>query len=161
MAVIVDANLLKDQLTHLELAMAGPGLVAFLSSEIEPYLRERAKRRFESEGDDVVGKWAPLKAVTQEIRANMGYGPAHPINMRTGQLEQWVTGSSFAVVNEGEGAFLRFPNQKASGVLGQKIATAQQGRDKPATPPRPVLGLDEVEMEFIEEALSLYLEGRW
>lgn len=50
---------------------------------------ETERRRFRDEGPG----WRPLADSTQQERARLGYGPAHPILHRTGSLEDSLTTS--------------------------------------------------------------------
>lgn len=155
MTGFIDIRLIGDtagvqaMLLHLETKLSPPGMGGFLLTHVDPYLRHRARDRFSSEGDDVVGQWTPLTAATQSIRAERGYGPAHPINRRTGELEDYIANSGGAVSIHPAGATLVFPGQAASGELADKVRTAQVGTDSPRTVPRPVLGMNERDLAAV------------
>jgi hypothetical protein len=156
--VVVDTHDAELTLTRLNTALSATGLVAFMTGSVAPYLAERAKARFDSEGDDVSGKWAALKDSTQEFRLHGGYPPSTPINHRTGQLERYITetGSDAAPIGT-TGAQLTFPGDvTADAALTQKMQTAQRGRAEPRTVPRPVLGVNERDVAFVTEALMFY-----
>lgn len=130
-------------LVRLDQAISPVGLTAFLGTRVDPYLRRRASERFENEGDDVTGAWAPLAPSTEYFRETEGFPAAHPINKRTGELEQYIIGEDALVVPLGAGAALELPGRQAGGWLAEKYKTAQQGKSYPRTQPRPVLGINE------------------
>src|SRR5512140_2118310 len=69
---------------------------AWLETTVDPWFRQRASDRFQSEGDDVSGPWMALKPATWDYRQNNPQGPfppEHPINVRTGKLGVFVTQS--------------------------------------------------------------------
>jgi hypothetical protein len=149
-------------LSALEIALEPASLAIFLGESIDPYIRSRAEARFASEGDDVVGKWLPLASSTEQIRAQAGYGPAHPINRRTGELEEYITKSPHRIETTPIGASLVMPGEPAGGELGKKVITAQEGWPASgrsgATPPRPVIGVNEKDLLFVLTSLSTYVE---
>lgn len=138
-------------------------IVGFLTGAVVPYLQKRGKARFEGEGDDVVGKWLPLTTGTQNIRESLGFPGAHPINRRTGELEEYIVGSSgMPTVMPGFGAGLEWPGTPPGGELAAKVATAQGGASAAEnalndTPARPVLGINEQDMGAVIVMLTLFL----
>lgn len=159
----VDAATVHAGLSRLERALTGSGLADFFATTAAPYLAARAQNRFAQEGDDVVGAWAPLRLYTQNIRASQGYGAAHPINRRTGEMENYIVGSPPAIVSGTDGGVMRFPGPPASGKLVEKIRTAQIGFDGgkggPSTVPRPVLGVNATDLEALLIGLAKHIEG--
>lgn len=160
--LIGDVKYVTKMIDHLDQKLGPQGLTAFLSMTVYPYLLNRAKERFQDEGDDAVGKWAPLAPATEVIRQSMGFGGAHPINVRTGELERYITQGSVSssVQASGLGAFLQHPANPPSGKkLKSKLKTAQQG--DPAfgrgVPARPVLGMNETDLGFIMAAMAFYV----
>lgn len=153
---VQDRDVLKavDELIFL---MSDIGLTAFLGASIGPYLSQRAKQRFASEGDDVTGPWAPLKPATITIRQSQNYGSG-PINRRTGELENWVVGSGWDAYPTGMGASMRFPGKPPTGELKAKVQTAQGGRVNPPTVARPVLGLNENDLLFLQTAFAMAVD---
>jgi hypothetical protein len=157
----------RAMLERLDTAMNPLSVAAMLTGQVGPYLQERARRRYEGEGDDVVGRWSPLAPATQEIRANnaqWGVGPASPINVRTGQMREYITQSSFEdVVPHSLGATLYYPSRKSEGrggkALTEKMKTAQQGRANPRTPARPVLGMNETDMQTVLVMIGRHIQG--
>lgn len=162
--VDVDISVQKESvtalLTHLDTALNPVAIASFLGASVDPWLRTRAKDRFKSEGDDVSGGWAPLKESTQNIRSQMGYGSAHPINNRTGALEEYIVGSPNRLTIHGLGATLTLPGRAPTGELKTKVQTAQKGRGNPRTVPRPVLGMNERDMSFVLTALAMHVGGK-
>lgn len=146
-------------LDHLETKLNPVGMATFLGQVIDPYLHSRAEGRFLSEGDDAVGKWVPLSHATQAIRAQQGYGSAHPINHRTGELEDYITGTPGAAHPHALGATLTFPGNPPKGELKTKVETAQRGKTSPQTPPRPVLAVNEKDLAFTLGALAAYIKA--
>jgi hypothetical protein len=142
-------------LHRLDIALSPKGLATFLQGEVDPYLRGRAEQRFSTEGDDVVGQWAPLKPATQNIRAELGYGPDHPINVRTGELMDYITQGNAATQMFPWGAGITLPGQPASGELLEKMIRAQAGDER--TVPRPVLGMNENDLIAVLLLLARYI----
>lgn len=143
-------------LSRVEAVLSIPGTQVWLTNEVLPYIKQRASSRFSNEGDDVSGRWPQLSATTIEIRESQGFGSG-PINVRTGELERYITGSP-GVVN---GRVLTYPDHSpgsgTDGYLEAKIMTAQEGRANPRTPPRPVLGLNENDLAFAVASLATFI----
>ena len=157
--IAVEKKSVDFLLFKLDTALNPVAIAGFLGAEIDPYIRDRARDRFKSEGDDVSGKWAPLQQSTQNIREQMGYGAAGPINRRTGALEEYITGAPNRLTIHGLGATLQMPGPQPTGELKSKVQTAQQGRNQPRTVPRPVIGLNERDLTFVLTALAFHLAG--
>jgi len=162
--ITVDASGPQRMLRKLDLALTSSGLQIFLGTAVGPYLKKRASDRFASEGDDVTGKWAELLPATQAIR-QMGQWPvgaSHPINRRSGELENWVTKSNVLAVPTSTGAALQYPRDAPKGELRKKVKTAQEGGQAPnarnPTVPRPVLGVNETDLAAISQMLIFYLD---
>lgn len=155
MTTIVLTGNVEQKLASLMFALQSNNLLAFLTTQVEPFLIERASRRFATEGDDVTGVWAPLKPATQAIRASENYGAAHPINVRTGELARFITGSPFKKEVDSTGASLTFPERQPSGKLGKKFKGAQQGEGR--APARPVIGLGATDLGFVMGELETYI----
>lgn len=146
-------------LNHLDSALSPEGLALFLHGAVEPWLLQRATSRFHNEGDDAVGKWAPLQPSTMEFRENDGHGASHPINKRTGELENYITGVGADTTSLPGLATLTFPDPdtKMSPALQQKMKTAQEGRSNPRTVARPVLGLGEKDLVTVLTQLAFHV----
>jgi hypothetical protein len=146
--------------TKLEMLLGGDGLSAFLGGTVGPYLRERTQQRFANEGDDVTGPWAPLHPATVAIRESLPYqiGGEHPINRRSGELEEWVTEGNYFPYPTGVGATLQYPSKTPSGELRTKMQRAQVGDPTVNTVARPVLGVNEKDLLFVLTALAAAVE---
>ncbi|HEY6021686.1 MAG TPA: hypothetical protein VIY48_18010 [Candidatus Paceibacterota bacterium] len=160
-SVKLTATVDSEQVTHLllrhEYALEPAALATFLQTRVDPILKARARERFQNEGDEIVGRWAPLATATQEIRSQRGYGPAHPINHRTGALERFITGFKADVEVTPYGAKLEIGNRTPGVELRKKLQTAQTGKKKPFTVPRPVLGIGPRDLELVMTALHFHL----
>ncbi|MFD8340567.1 hypothetical protein ACFV42_49525, partial [Streptomyces solisilvae] len=106
---------------------------------------------------DVSGKWLPLQDYTQQVRQAAGYGAEHPINKRTGELENFLTDSGWDIIAAGGFSQLTFPGNMPTGKEATKLMTAQIGTQHPSTPARPVLGMNEVDLAYVLAALSTYV----
>jgi hypothetical protein len=148
--VITDLQRLHDR-------VGASGLEQFLITHTHPFLQSRASNRFDNEGDDAVGQWAPLGPATQAIRSALGYGSSHPINVRTGEMRGFVEGSAADIVGGADSAILFFPERNMSSTVAKKMTTAQMGASFPATPARPVVAVSNVEEEIITRDLASYL----
>ena len=157
----VNSASVDHMLMKLMLLLSPQGLTTFLGTTVGPYLSKRAGERFEQEGDDVVGKWAELKPATMAIRAESIYpiGPDHPINRRSGELENWVVRGGWHAYPEGFGAAMQYPANLPTGELRDKVMTAQSGRSEPNTVARPVLGLNEADLLFVITAFAASIEA--
>lgn len=154
----------------LEAATSPLGLQPWMQGFVVNYLQAEIKERFQSEGDRASGKWAPLEDATENIRQALGFSPAHPINIRTGQLHKFVTTSSDTVVM-GDSVVTQVPGDSGDSVLEKKLETAQKGsRSNPFpgarnTPARPVLALDTDDAAAVLTSLQLHIvhamEGRF
>jgi len=141
----------EAMLDHLDRAL-DPTMIGgrFLATTVNPYIRMRARNRFASEGDDAVGgRWTPLKAATENFRTQAGYGGAHPINRRTGELEAYITSSPLDIrIEPAIGATLVMPgNPPSNSELRKKVATAQKGDSRTAA--RPVMAVDATDLGFV------------
>lgn len=161
----IDIQIIGDQagvnamIEKIDLALSPVGLELFMQTIVEPWLQERAENRFNNEGDSAVGSWAPLSPATEMIRSQKGYGADHPINKRTGQLEDYITQTPARTTQLGAGASLTFPGVKATGELENKVKVAQVGSRYPATVPRPVLGMNEDDLLFVLGGLAKFIQG--
>lgn len=153
----VDQRSVYELLDRMDTGFSATAWAGFLVSTVGPYLAERAEMRFAKEGDDVSGKWAPLKESTKALRLEQGF-PEGPINHRTGEMERYITGGFGAAIPLGPVALLTFPNPASpmNAELQEKVKTAQTGKTKPSTVPRPVLGLNATDAMFVVAAMSFY-----
>lgn len=173
--ITVDDSAVRGVIEALQQKLQPSALRGFLATRAHEELKRRAEARFENEGDDAVGSWAELAYMTGRIRSFQGYGPFHPINVRTGKLRNFVL-NTFTIRELGAGATLSMPGQ-ASGKLMSKFRTAQQGGYAPggatksgfgrgsasasrgesgpnrSAPARPVIGLSEIDSTVLQHEL--------
>lgn len=149
-------------LQSLNTVIGGAALADFMAKEVYPYLRERALSRFGTGGDDASGKWPPLHEATQNFRAYEGYGATGPINVRTGELENYIRGVSPALVVSPDSVTMIYPgNLPDDPILSRKYRTAQAGSNqKPRTAPRPVIAMNSADWTFIYTALERHIMTR-
>lgn len=139
-------------LRRMDTALNPAAIASFLGGVVDPYLRKRMENRFAQEGDDVTGGWAPLKKSTQDIRSELGFGAAHPINKRTGDMEDYITNTPNSLLIHPWGAALTLPGKAPTGETRAKVKRAQQGDHR--TVKRPVLGMNERDLVFVLTALA-------
>lgn len=166
-AITGDDSDVSAMLGALDSCFSVQGMTDFMFNDAAPWLRERGRQRFESEGDDAVGMWAPLKPVTQDIRRwgiNAGYwsgiAPDHPINQRSHAMYDFVVrGRGEMVFSPGLTSF-HFPGRRVPNKLGmdKKVRRAQFGDGR--TPRRPVLGMSQVDAMEIITQLSYFVVNR-
>ena len=155
--IIGDNRSVEFMLTNMEATLNPISIRGFLQVAVDPWIRSRAKTRFANEGDDVSDRWFPLRKATQQFREAAGYGGAGPINVRTGELEEYITGTPGGVRLNGLGATLTSPGTPPKGDLREKVETAQAGKYFPLTPPRPVMGVNEADLTFVLAELSRFV----
>lgn len=162
--IVVDDSNAQQLLASLDKAFSAPELEMLLAGPVAVGLQQRAERRFESEGDATSGKWAELKQSTQLIRTLLGYSPSHPINVRDGDLRNFVTHTMGTVTPVADGAELNWPGPP--GAVTDKFRVAQQGspagenpwfNSAEPTPPRPVVAFDEVDVAELLGLMSVHL----
>lgn len=146
----------QTMLHRLDTALNPVALAGFLGATVDPYLRQREQARFDKGGDDVVGAWAPLSQATQIIREEAGYGASGPINIRTHEMEDYITNSPNNLAAHPWGASLTLPGNPPTGELKKKVMGAQRGEG--TAPPRPVLGMNERDLTFVLLALGSYIK---
>jgi hypothetical protein len=164
--IIGDDKGVARLLRRVSTAVSPPAMAAMLTGVVAPYLSERAEARFANEGDDVVGRWAPLLPATQAARASgranqqWTVGDAHPINQRTHELHDYITGGHDPAYPHSLGATLAFPQISPTSRRGivEKMKTAQLGKHD--TVPRPVLGLNEQDLGFVLTAIAFHIKGK-
>lgn len=150
---LVENTTVEAMLFRLDTALNPVAIASFLGATVDPWLRGRAKARFTSEGDDVVGGWLPLAAATNEIRKNLGYAPEHPINVRSGALERYIVDSTHDIqVEPASSATLTMPGSSPDAKTAAKVYGAQYGTNR--APARPVLGMNDKDTAFVLTELS-------
>jgi hypothetical protein len=149
----------QQMLNSIDSALSPVGLAAFLYGAVGPWVKERAADRFQQEGDDVSGKWAPLQQTTIDIREHSGFEGPHPINVRTHELENYITQGDIGVTTSPGYGIMRYPqNPPKSKGLREKVKTAQGGRTTPPTVARPVLGLNERDLAQVLVMLAFHVQ---
>lgn len=140
----------------LQIRLSAAGLETFMQHTVVPWLQARAVQRFASEGDDAVGKWTPLRRATELFRARQGFPPAHPINIRTHQMRDFIVNAD-GTISGGPGyASVNWPGGQGRGKkIAEKIRAAQ-GLTA-GTVARPVLGLSITDDIFISSQLLVHL----
>lgn len=164
--IIGDYRGVEAMLDHLDSCFSAQGMLQFLGMDVTQYLRLRAKARFDNEGDDAVGRWAPLLQSTRNIRESgiargewPGIAPAHPINRRTGDMEQFITEGRGDVVTVNMGSALYYPQRRTPSKKGvkQKVMRAQKG-DTASTVARPALGVSMTDVNDIVQSLAFFIK---
>lgn len=154
--IVIEGNV-RSKLAKLQALLDPAAVGVFLNEAIEKQINIRARQRFQSEGDDASGKWAPLSPGTQNIRESMQYGAAHPINVRTGELRDFIENGDARIAIEPSAATLTLPSSVPSGNLGKKFKGAQQGEG--TAPARPVLALGATDLAQTVTALEQYIRS--
>jgi hypothetical protein len=167
----IDLQLIGDErgvlkmLAHLDTCFSPVGMAAFLGGDVTPWLRERAAHRFVQGGDDASGPWAPLRPATVEIRAGgiqrgewPGISPTHPINKRTGLMEDFITKGAGEIVSSPGSTTLYFPKRQVGVKMGldKKVKRAQAGDSR--TKARPVLAVGEVDLVTVVQSLAYFIQ---
>jgi hypothetical protein len=155
--VQVDAADFNMKMAILQVRLSASGLQDFMENTMVPFLQMRADRRFAIEGDEVSGRWLPLKRATTLMRLRQGYPPQHPINVRSGQMKTWITSADGNVRAQHGMADLTWPGNPPGGTMLKKIQTAQMGQAYPSTAPRPVIGVGDDDNIFALAQLTQYL----
>lgn len=163
--VYVDDFDVQRLLLAVERAVSGPSLAVFLKGPVNQYLHEQIGLRFAYEGDKASGNWDPLSDATNSIRQTLGYPPVSPINVRTGEMEAWLTDPDSMDFTYGAwAAMLHIPGGAPTPLHEKKLDTAQKGSTSNPipefgpTPPRPVLAVDASDMATILEGLQVHIQ---
>jgi len=173
MDIIVEDDEVNKALQALWWAISGASLRRFHVVATSPFLRQRAKERFRSEGDAASGAWAALTDSRNDIREHAGFPAAHPINRASGELENYIlSGKDDITWGPGWAAFFLPRNTGSARLLG-RMTTAQEGRTgghmpmgwgmegtKPspsATPKRPVVAMDMTDTAHLMAALEIFI----
>lgn len=147
----VDDAEVRLRLERLDGATSPISLSAYLRDEGVPFLQERARTRFENEGDDASGPWVPLSWPTvHKWRPSLGY-PPEPINVRSGSLKNFVTGDPGLHTLTSGGAKVTWPGI-VDGLLAEKLKTAQGG--KKGVPARPVVAANELDFFLLMSGVA-------
>lgn len=162
--VTVEDYEVEALLTRMDITLSPQGLAAFLTETGTYAIQSAGRDLFQDEGGPSVGgAWAPLAPSTQEIRSSQGYGAAHPINRRTGDLEDFITNSSGRIEVDPTGATLTYPGGQATGDLQDALQMAQAGGVSDSgkkISARPVLAASPVMMSEIVMEMMFFIAGR-
>jgi hypothetical protein len=159
---VVDSKAVEAMIGRANLTLSPAGLEAFLLTDGLEFFRLRARSRFREEGDDAVGKWAPLHPATVDIRRKDGYGGEHPINIRTGGLYEFITQTVPFAVAGGDFAFMSFPANIENRKMREKLIQAQAGNafGDNNSPARPVVGANETDLAGLLNRLGAWFVER-
>jgi hypothetical protein len=152
--VSLDEAPVEAMLLRIQTAMSPASLTAYLEGEVRPYWHEEAHRHFGTQGTDTAA-WAPLAQRTQDERAQLGFDPEYPIQIRTGELEKYLTSDEGKVEADGTGAQWTYPGP-TDGLTEKKYKLAQQGNLR--TPPREIVQASELNLLDVTTLLMGHLE---
>lgn len=153
--VSLEDTTVEVMLADLALALSPESFAIFLREDVQRYFGDEAQARFTHEATRKSG-WAELSRLTQYQRAIQGYGPAHPINKRTGDLESYVTKSEGTIATAGFETSWTWP-PATDPLTTEKFAVAQGGRKGGSTPARPVIEADTMDLEAVLLLLETHL----
>lgn len=145
------------RLLGMQTAFSSEGMAAWLVAGVDPLLRRRTAERFESEGDDISGKWASLRPFTVEERKRHSFPGEHPINVRTGAMKRHLLDDMPRIAVHTLGATMWSPGSDGGSEVAQKVKTAQLGDPATNTVARPVLGVGPMDLEAVLISLSLHI----
>lgn len=158
--VTVDTSAVDATVQQLQERLMPMSLAGFMTGVAHPILRKRAEERFAAGGDEASGAWAQLTFATGKIRMYQGYSPFWPINVRTGELKNFVE-TSFTVDEKAGGVVMTLPGEGSATQMSKFLVAqqggagrmrSQQGPNRP-TPARPVLALGEIDSVEIQHGL--------
>ncbi|AKL88187.1 hypothetical protein GMA3_10 [Gordonia phage GMA3] len=126
----------------------GTVLMTATLTTVHGHFLNKTERMFQDERDPYGNKWAPLAESTISFRESLGYGGAHPINVRTGGLRDSMTSAPPDILGHSDGVVtLAYPSRKMpAGNDGMKHRQAAGMLKGPA---RPVIGMDEKDVAFV------------
>lgn len=153
---IVDVRRPTLKLRAIQDRVEGAGLAAFMQGFAAPILQDRASARFDGDGDEASGQWAPLRDSTIARRESKGQVPIK-INERTGQMRAWVESANGRIVATVASAALEWPGTPSNRTIGRKLKVAQQGLSDPYTPARPVVAIDSGDLLTILTAMEAWI----
>jgi len=136
-------------------AIGDYALLAWMNTSLADKFEEEAVERFSDGIDRRTGVWKPLADSTERIRAQQGYDPDWPINIRSGELFHHVISHDARKVPGGVEFITPKPTSDTITQMKMEHATfgspagANPLPGAGATPPRPVVGMDEQDAEEI------------
>lgn len=160
--VEVDSKEAIDMIGRTMRVLSGDKLEDFLQGPAHDYFEDEIVQRFAHQGDRKSGHWPDLAASTNRIRRALGF-PEDEVNIRTEELFATVTEDADYYIMGDSAASMMLPGSAATGVVAEKLRTAQLGKQTnpmfpgAVTPPRPVLAVDEDDMEALLERLSRWI----
>ena len=120
---------------------------------VHGHFLNRSIRMFRTETDPWGNKWAPLADSTVAFRDSMGFGGAHPINVRTGGLRESLTGAPPDILGHSDGAVtLAYPSRKTPD--RELMVKHKQAAGQLRGPARPVIGMNEKDVAFVLSVLN-------
>ena len=142
---------------HLQIAiesLSDDNLAKWAHDYATPYLRERARKRFASEGDDASGPWEPLADSTLKRKSG------NRILRDTGKFYRYVTNTTSGVSRMDGGIEAVFPKRQPTGDHNQKILgfTQEGTRNQPS---REVIASSEVDTQALMQLLEEYAISGW
>jgi hypothetical protein len=153
----VDAGEVVVALERADIALRDENIDNFFfGMQAIPYFQKRTDSRFNSESWSG-GKWAELTPMTQRFREYQGFPPEHPINVRTGELRDWLGTDEGDRRRTGGMAELTWPGSSPSSLTEMKLETAQTGAR--ARTARPVVEVTEVDAAFLLGTLEGYFKA--
>ena len=157
--VEVDTTLAEKVVTGVLDNAGDASLAVFLMGNVAPRLSRKAKKRFAASGDDASGQWPALAPSTVEIRKSLGFTPGTrkgEINVRTGELQDWLVDPDPGVIHDGVGTTLMWPAEQPKSVgLRRKLAQAAgKGRGGKE---RFVVAFDLDDVAYIHSSLETFL----
>lgn len=172
----VDKKEVDLALINVRRAISPNGLALFHTSFTTPYLRQQIGSHFDKQGWSG-GAWERLALFTQERRRSLGYHPSFPINIRSGEMYNFlVHQAAFGLTVDGVGVTYVYPGTLGDDLMASKITVAQKGgmatHDSEtlrtgnrktryrAAPARPVMELTPGDATAIVEALNRFIIER-
>lgn len=152
----LDVEILDQDIVRIIHKLSDESLARWMKDDALDIIEGRTERRFEAEGDDASGKWAPLTHDTQRIRSSQGYMPDHPILERSGELREAVLTSKGNLTVDPSGVMLEWPGGINTPDNSKHIAyaIAQKGSLPNKTVSRPIAAADDTDMILLMESLA-------
>lgn len=155
--ITIDEKEAHQALDHLAKLLSSAELASVLRTEVSPFLRHRTDMNFANQGTRSGGGWKELRPATEAIRYLEGFNPVWPINVRTGEMKNFLSEDPGSVRLATTSATLDWPGP-ASGDIEDKLQTAQHGRADPHTVPRPVIDFNNADVESVLAIFGSWLE---
>lgn len=144
----VNALDVERMLSLAEDSFSEPRVMHWMNTDLHDYFASETISRFSDGIDRNTGVWRKLSDATEHLREQQGYDPDWPINVRTGELFDYVV-NTFRIDTDGQDlTFVTPDDERVDATTAIKLEHAQFGAsDNPIegfgpTPPRPVIGFD-------------------